>query len=461
MLRVLIAVFSGVLALTPVASRAETLTDALIAAYRNSNILEQNQAVLRAADEDLAAAVAALRPVLAFRNTFTATHNQPTLFGGSNPDVVMEDTMSLILSAPVYDFGRGQAAINLRNQLVLATRQSLVNVEQQVLLDAVSAYVNMGLQVELVAAQESNVRLITQDLRAAEDRFEVGEVTRTDVALAEAQLAAAKAGLAAAQGNFNTAREAYRAAIGHYPGQLAALPRWPGRVKTLEEAVAIAKVSHPAILQSQHQARAAEFGIELARAQMRPNMDVRMSVSQAIDESGLSGDAMTSYSLNFDQTIYAGGQLASALRKAIAQSQSAHAGLLQVGVDVEEAVGRSWSNILVSNASILAGDEQVRASQAAYEGVKQEADLGSRTLLDVLEADQNLLQAKAARLQAGANLFISQYQLLATMGQLTAAKLNLGIPTYDPEAYLNAVRNAPAHSAQGAKLDRILKTLGK
>lgn len=479
MRRVLIAVLSGVLALIPVASLAETLTDALIAAYRNSHLLEQNQAVLRAADEDLATAVGTLLPVIALQGAVNATGTyspgaRPERFDGIDPDtnepifvvdphqsdLSLSSTLSLVATMTLFDFGRGQATIDLRSELVRASQQSLVNVEQQVLLDAVAAYVDMGLQTELVAAQESNVRLISQDLKAAEDRFEVGEVTRTDVALAEAQLAAAKAALAAAQGNFNVARENYRASIGHYPGTLSPLPQWPSAVATLEEARAIALRSHPAILQAQHQARAADFGIDLARAQMRPDSEARLSLSQtyANGESGLINE---SFGITLNQTLYAGGQLASGLRKAIAQSQSAHAGLLQTGVNVEEAVGRAWSNILVASASIRAGDQQIAAAQAAYDGVKQEAELGSRTTLDVLDAEQNLLQAKAARLQAAANLYISQYQLLSSMGQLTATKLKLGIPTFDPEAYLNAVSRAPAHSAQGAKLDRILKSLGK
>jgi outer membrane protein len=177
--------------------------------------------------------------------------------------------------------------------------------------------------------------------------------------------------------------------------------------------------------------------------------------------NGDGGPINETIGITMDQTIYAGGRLASGVRKAIAQSQSAHAGLLQTGVNVEKEVGRAWSNILVASASIKAGDQQIAAAQAAYDGVKQEAELGSRTTLDVLDAEQNLLQAKASRLQAAANLYVSQYRLLSAMGQLTAEKLNLGIPTFDPEAYLNAVKHAPAHSAQGAKLDRILKSIGK
>ena len=459
-----IAAVLGLSGLAPLGLSAETLTDALISAYRNSHLLDQNQAVLRAADEDLATAVGTLLPVFSFQAAINASGSydpsRPAFFGPPQSDISLSDTVSLVAAMTLLDFGRGKLGIALRNELVLASQQSLVNVEQQVLLDAVSAFVNVRLQSELVAAQQANVRLNTQDLRAANDRFEVGEVTRTDVALAQAQLASANAALAAAQGNYNIARERYNAAIGHYPDRLNGLPKWPNTAKTVAAARAIALRNHPVILQSQHQTKAADIGVELARAQMLPVVDGRASLSQTFSK-GSSGAINESLSITLNQTIYAGGQLSSALRKAIAQSQSSHAGLLQTGVNVDEAVGRAWSNILVANVSITAGDEQIRAAQAAYDGVKQEAELGSRTTLDVLDAEQNLLSAKASRLQAAANLYVSQYQLLSAMGLLTADHLQLGIPTFDPNAYLNAVKRAPATSGRGARLDRILKTLGK
>jgi outer membrane protein len=216
------------------------------------------------------------------------------------------------------------------------------------------------------------------------------------------------------------------------------------------------------ILQAQHQSKAADIGVELAKAQMLPNLSGTANINQAISSQDLSLGTMTeSIGLQFSQTLYAGGRLSSGFRQAIMQQQAAHAGVLQTGVNVSEAVGRAWSNILVANASIGAGTEQIRAAQAAYDGVKEEAALGSRTTLDVLDAEQNLLSAKAARLTATANYYVGQYQLLSAMGLLTASHLNLGIPTFDPQAYYNAVKHAPATSAQGAKLDRILKTLGK
>ena len=440
------------------AAQAETLTYALISAYRNSHLLEQNQAVLRAADEDVATAVGSLLPVLSYLAT-TTWSRAPSFFSSTLTDKT-SGSLALSASMPILDFGRGKANVAIKNEIVLATQQSLVNIEQQVLLDAVSAYVNMGLQSELVAAQQSNVRLISQDLKAAQDRFEVGEVTKTDVALAEAQLASANAQLAASQGAYNVARERYNATIGHYPDHLVGLPRPPHTAGKVDDARAVALRNHPVILQDSHQAKAADLGVELAKAQMRPTLNATASVTDPFDVKGL-GTISESVGLQFSQTLYAGGRLSSGFRQAIARQQAAHAALLQDGVNVSESVGKAWSNILVANASIAAQDEQIRAAQAAYDGVKQEADLGSRTTLDVLNAEQTLLSARASRLQAGANLYVSQYQLLSAMGLLTASHLHLGIPTFDPEAYYNAVKKAPATSSQGARLDRILKTLGK
>lgn len=458
MRKILAALLLGAVSFAPGVTWAETLTDALISAYRNSHLLEQNQAVLRAADEDVATAVGTLLPVVNFvtkigTSVTDFSHSAVTTNSGSG-------TMSLQASMPVLDFGRGKTSVAIKNELVLASQASLVNVEQQVMLDAVSAYVNMSLQTELVAAQQSNVRLVSQDLQATKDRFDVGEVTKTDVALAEAQLASANAQLAAAQGNYNVARERYNAAIGHYPGSLSPLPRTPIAVKTVAEARVVALRGHPAVAQAQHQVKAADLGVELAKRQMLPNISATAGVTESFNSNGFSSSNGT-LGLELDQTIYAGGRLSSGFRQAIAQQAQAHAAQLQVGVNVTEAVGKAWSNILVANASIIANDEQIRAAQAAYDGVKQEAELGSRTTLDVLNAEQTLLSAKASRLQAQANLYVSQYSLLSAMGLLTADQLHLGIPTFDPQAYYNAVKGAPATSARGAKLDRILKTLGK
>ncbi|MGB3280606.1 MAG: TolC family outer membrane protein [Pseudorhodobacter sp.] len=436
----------AVIGLPQIAS-AESLADALISAYRNSNILEQNRAVLRSADEDVAQAVASLRPVLTFQASGGYSHTQNT--------EGLSGSLSLLAEMTLYDFGRTAATIEARKETVLATRQSLLNVEQEVLLEAVNAYVSLQLRQDAVALREANVRLITKELRAAKDRFEVGEITRTDVAIADSRLASSQAELASAMGDLAVAKENYKLRIGHYPKSLKRLPKVPSTAKSLEDAQAVARRSHPSIRQLQHQVAAAEAGIVMAKASMGPTLTGNLAVTDGVQRANSASASVT-----LRQTIYAGGAPSSLYRQFLASRDSTRAQLNQTVAVVLQFVGAAWSNVDVARASIAASDRQIRSAQTAYDGVQEEAKLGSRTTLDVLNAEQELLSARTSRLSAEANYYIGVYTLLARMGLLTVDHLKLGIPTYDPEAYYNAVKNAPATSSQGKRLDRVLKAIG-
>lgn len=447
-----VAVFA--LAAGPVA-QAETLADALVAAYKNSNLLDQNRAVLRAADEDVALAVATLRPVVAY--AAQAGWSRADVSGASGTTTVEGLSASLTLSAEIVllDFGRRKLGIEVAKESVLATRQALIQVEQNVLLATVQAYVDVRLAQEVVALRQSNLRLITQELRAAQDRFDVGEITRTDVSIAQARLAASRAALAAAEGQLMIAREDYKAATGAYPGKLAPLPKAPALPRTMEEAQGVARGTHPLIRQAQHQVKVADLQVEAAKAERTPTIGAGVTL-RTDDED----QQTTSLGLTMNQTLYAGGRLSSLQRKALAGKDASRAGLQQTAVGVIQNVGIAWANLAVAAASIEASDLQIRAAQAAFDGVREEAAAGTRTTLDVLDAEQELLDARNARLQAEAQRYVAVYQVLATMGLLTVDHLQLGIPTYDPEAYYGAVEKAPSHSAQGKKLDRILEKIG-
>ena len=451
-MRNFIGTLVAVLALAAPAAQAETLADALIAAYRNSNLLEQNRAVLRAADEDVAIAVSDLRPVIAFAGQAGYARAESLAPSGArNVNEGLSGTLSLTADLTVLDFGRTKLAVDVAKESVLATRAALIGVEQGVLLSAVQAYVDVRLSQEIVALRESNFRLITQELRASQDRFEVGEITRTDVSIAEARLAASRAALAAAQGDLMVARESFKAATGAYPGRLAGLPATPKTARSLQDAQTVAQNSHPAIHEAQHQVTIAELNVARSKAGMKPNVTARASLS--VDGDGLDTEVL---GLVLNQTLYAGGKLSALYRKSLAGRDASRSGLHQTSVQVAQNVGNAWSNLVVSAASIDASSRQITASQTAFDGVREEAALGARTTLDVLDAEQELLDARAARLQAEAGRYVGVYVLLSAMGLLTVDHLQLGIPTYDAAAYYNAVKTAPATSAQGRKLDKIL-----
>lgn len=437
-------------------ARADTLADALIAAYRNSNLLDQNRAVLRAADEDVAVAVSALRPVIAFaaqsgygRSEFLSPLGVRSVNEGLNSSI------SLTADFTLLDFGRNALAVDVAKEAVLATREALVGVEQNVLLSAVQAYVDVRLTQEIVGLRQSNFRLITQELRAARDRFEVGEITRTDVAIAEARLASSRASEAAAEGDFMVARESYKAATGAYPGRLAALPVTPKTARSLEDAQTVAQRTHPSIRQAQREVTIAELNVARGKAAMKPTLTARATIS--VDEDGQDSENL---GLNLNHTLYAGGRLSALYRKAMTSRDASRAGLHQTSILVAQNVGNAWSNLAVTAASIDASSRQITAAQTAFDGVREEAALGARTTLDVLDAEQELLDARASRLEAEAGRYVGVYVLLSSMGLLTVDHLRLGIPTYDPASYYNAVKSAPATSAQGRKLDKILETIG-
>ena len=420
--------------------------------------MDQNRAVLRAADEDVASAVAQLRPVV----QWIASHDVQRGEGG-----VMSRSTSLQIGAQMtlYDWGRSQLAIDSAKEQVMATRQALVNVEQSVLLDAAIAFFNVREASERVALQQNSVGVLSRERQAAQDRFDVGEITVTDVALADAQLAATQAGLASAQGQLEIAREGYLASTGKKPSGLNAPPPLPKLPASVDAARAIAQKNHPAILQAQRSAAAAELGVAAAAAERNPELSGSMGLGVTRSPSSLTGEydnrASGSVGLQLNQTIYSGGRLPAAHRKAMAVRDQARAGLLNTSRQVSQQVGEAWANIDVARAQIRAIDQQISAAQQAYDGVREEALLGARTTLDVLDSEQSLLEARADKISAEVNLQLAHYQLLAAMGLLTVEHLKLGIPTYDPSQYYNAVRDAPRTSKQGESLDRVLRAIGK
>ncbi len=433
--------------------QAQSLADTFIAAYRNSNLLEQNRALLRAADEDVAIAVAQLRPVVNF-----VTEAQQRVTSGGQDSL----TLGFNLSAEVtlVDFGRGRLATESAKAQVLATRQALIDVEQQVLRSAVSAYLDVRTASEGVALRQATQRVITQELNAARERFELGEVTRTDVALAEARLAAARSSLAAAEGDLAAAREAYKLVTGSYPGQLRPPPALPRTAANLQTAQDIARRTHPSILQAQHEVTAAELNAERVFAQRHGSVSGTASLGRQF--GGQTGDASSATAgVRYSRPIFQGGQLNALGRQATARRDAVRAGLHQSVAQVLQNVAVAWANVEVSSARITASQQQVRAAQTAFEGTREEARLGARTTLDVLNAETDLLDARTQLLQAQAALQVTTYNLLSSMGLLTVDHLGLGIPTYDPEAYFNAVRNAPISSPQGEALDRVLQAIGR
>ncbi|WP_407492362.1 TolC family outer membrane protein [Pseudooceanicola sp. MF1-13] len=458
-----LAVTAGT-ALTPVRASAETLADALASAYEHSGLLDQNRALLRAADEGVAQAMAALRPIV----TWSANLNNQLATSASAGTGFTEvssnsSTASLNLTAQlvVYDGGQNALGVEIAKETVLATREALLALEQQVLQRAAIAYLNVRRTSEFVALRQSNMRLLTQELRAARDRFEVGEVTRTDVSLAEARLAAAKSGLAAAQGDLARAQLEYLAAVGRKPGRLSPAGGLGHLPNSLEAASNKALRQHPSMDRARRLVTISELRVRLADAALSPTVSITGSIGLS-DTLGTGAHSRSaSVGLGAQQTIYAGGRLSSLQRQAMQNRDADRANLHVVSHDIRQNVGNALATLQVARSSIEASQQQVRAAQVAFRGVREEATLGARTTLDVLNAEQELLDARANLISAQVDEIAAGYTLLAAMGELTAQKLRLKVRIYDPAGYYNMVKDAPAgRSEQGQKLDRVLRKIG-
>lgn len=456
------------LVVLPGGATAHSLTDTLILAYDHSRILDQQRALLRVEDENVAQAVARLKPTLSFFAEASRTFTNPG-------DAASSASLGLTLNWVFLDGGQRAFRIGAAKEAVLAARHGLTSVEQQVLLDAVTAHLNLRLTRRVVDVRRSNVRLITQQLRAAEDRFEVGEVTRTDVALAQSRLALAQSQLAAAEGSVAIAQEAYALAVGrrHDAGGLS-VPPAPALPPSLERAQALALQVNPSIRSLQHQVTAARLLAEASERDRLPQLSLQGNVARrgpnegrpaqvvggiVVDPGTPGGPIDTAtIGLRADMPIYRGGALSSASRQSRQRVAAVSAQLGQQGRIVAEAVGRAWAQLSISQAQVRAFDQQVRAAQLAFEGFREEALLGARTTLDVLDAEQELLDARTSRLEAATQVQVQVYAVLASIGLLTTEHLGLAVQRYDPSLYYGAVRTAPpvSPSPLGDNVDRVL-----
>ena len=462
--RFVAGMIAGLLVLgAPAAALADTLADALAGAYNNSGLLEQNRALLRAADEDVGVALSALRPIIGWSAdvTYSDSDARSSLTGIRSTD---DTSGSLGLSADIllFDGGRSRMGVDIAKESVLATRQALIEVEQNILLQAVQAFMDVRSNTEIVALRRNNVRVITQELRAAQDRFEVGEVTRTDVALAEARLAGANALLAQAEGDLAEARAFYRFAVGRDANALAVPPALPARPASLAAAQAAAMRSHPDILRAQHEVTVSDLRVLIAKSAAIPQVRLqsRYGLTESLDNSDYNRGG--SVGIGVTGPIYQGGRNSALERQAINRGTAARSALFETTQRIAQNVSTAFARVDVARAAIEASDRQIRAARTAFEGVREEATLGARTTLDVLNAEQELLDAQANRITAASNQYVASYALLASMGQLTAQNLRLQVQIYDPSSYYNQVQSAPSSiSRQGRQLDQVLKSLGR
>jgi outer membrane protein len=448
--RLLAGAFSALL-LTSQAAWSETLAGALSKAYENSPVLESGRAALRAQDETIPQAKAAMKPMISAiaLGTFQANTAQ---------NLVLGDTWraQLVGSLLLFDSGQTPAAVASAEAADMASRSLLTELEQGVLLDAATAYLDVRRDMELVNLNINNVSVLEKELQSVNDRFSVGEVTRTDVAQTEARLALANATLATAEGALAVSSNTYLAAVGAPATDLAPPPPIPDLANSVSAAQAVAMQEHPAVVAARFSQDASQYDVERAvgASGLSVSLEGRtgVAVNEVIDGSTIGAVEVT---LSGQIPLYQGGTLESLVRQAEAVLAQRRFELQNTARIIQQNVAIAWAYLEISRAQIVAIKQQIAASEIALEGVKVEASLGARTTLDELNAAQELLFAQSNLVTAQRDEYVAAFNLLASMGLLTVKYLNLGIPTYNPEINLQAVENGPINGFDGAVLDRI------
>ncbi len=419
-------------------AQAQSLNETLAAAYESNPTLGAQRASLRQSEEGYFQARAGLLPSLSATGSVGETVD--TWGGAPEND---SSSYGLTLNQSIYRGGRTRGSIDASLARIEAARQQLRSTEQSVLLDAVSAHMNVVRDQQVVAIRSNNVEVLAEQLRAARDRFEVGEITRTDVAQAEARLSGARAQLSAAQAALAASRAGYARVTGVDPVEPDNAGPSEQVPAEFADAAEVAINRNPDLLAAQYAEQAAEYGVRVARGAQLPEIGLRASVSEG-RESDFSGQGRGTASItaNVTMPIFTGGLNRSNVREARAAADQARLSGLTVRRQVIEGATNAWNNYLAALAVIESSREAVRANEIAFEGVEQEALVGLRTTLDVLNAEQELLNSRLELVRAERDLTVASYALLQAMGQLDAQSLGLPVEAVDVRSRFEEARRA-------------------
>jgi len=435
---------------------ADTLEWALVQAYQNNPSLNAQRAALRATDEGVPQALSGYRPKLSL--TATGGYNYASTLSHSVNQAVFPNTVTYtdigddftsrgIGATATQTIYNGNQTANHTRQAesqVMGARETLRVTEQQVLLDAATSYMNLLRDQAILDLNRRNVEVLTEQLKQTRDRFNVGEVTRTDVAQAESRLAAGRSALLGAQSNYVTSQANYRRVIGVDPGRLD--PGTPvDRLSpaTLPGAIDQGQTQSPSVLAAMYGVDIAELTVKISEGALYPNLGITASVEKQWDPLyNVNKQTTASVLGTLTVPIFQGGAEYSAIRQGKETLGQQRLNLDVNRDQVRETVVASWGQLDASKAQIEATTAQVNASEIALNGVREEARVGQRTTLDVLNAQQELVNARVALVTAQHDRVVASYTLLAAVGGLSMTHLGLNVIIYDPEVHYQQIRDA-------------------
>ena len=423
---------------------AQSLEETLVRAYEGNPTLKSEQARLRATDERVPQALSNWRPTVSVLGSYGWERNDATTTGlqPKEADITEPLSGSLTIRQNLYRGGRTSAATEEAENNVRADRSRLSVVEQSVLLNAARAYADVVRDQAVLELNNNNERVLLRQLEATQDRFRVGEVTRTDVSLAESRLSRAQADRIAAEGILTGSRASYENVVGEVPGALKAAKPLSDLPKTLAEAVEQAKKNNFTVRQTRFIERAAENNVQEITGELLPTFSLNGSLSTNEEAVNRKSDSQTvEVTAQVSMPLYSSGTVTSRVREAKQVVSQRRDEYRQAVRDATEGATSAWQAVETARAQIQAFSAAVKAAEIALEGVREEANVGSRTVLDVLDAEQELLDARVGLVRALRDELVATYQLRQAVGELTAQKLGLPVIIYNVENNYRRVRN--------------------
>ncbi len=437
------------LALSSSFATAETLFDVLAQTYQTSPVLQASQAYLRAVDERVGQAKSSWRPYIGAQGNATYAEQRFKNYPGSDDFDYDNDMYDAGIVAQQNIFGgfKTVSAVDFAQTNVLLERENLRQTEQSVLLGAAVAAVDVIQTRALLDLQKNQEQVLNRHYKSYQKRFKVGDITKTDVAQSEARLKGATAARIEAEGNLETAVATYVSVVGQEPAKKIELNDLKVYLPdTLKQTISYAKENNPSLKAANLAVEAARYNISLQRGDLLPSVDVSAGAGyqwgQPIPQIDDNYDGhYWQVGARLSVPLYQGGGEYAKVREAKQLENQARIASVQVGRELTKNTTQAWETYQATKAAMDAIKAQIKASKMALDGVIREADVGSRTVLDVLDAEQEYLNYRVNLVSAERNMTVAALNLLSSMGKMTADSLNLKVDQYVADAYYNEVKS--------------------
>ncbi len=422
---------------------AQTLNESLVKAYETNPSLSSAQTGLKSVNEGVPQALSEWRPDVRITSSAGVRRTDTDTPTGDSTDTTQPLNATLQVTQSLYQGGQTQAATEQAENLVLAERASVTSVEQDVLLRAVTAYADVWRDQAILELNINNEKVLARQFEATRDRFDVGELTRTDVAQAESRYSTSTAQRIASEGTLNSSKAVFEEVIGEYPEGALDRPDPFAVLPTSEdELLGVALENNPALLAAKYNEMASKNEVREITGELYPDLSLVGRVSRSDETSGEDIDSTSGEIIaQLVVPLYQQGLVSSRVRQAKQTANQRRIQIVEQMRAVEQQGTSSWENLVSSQAQIKSFTSSVNAAEIALDGVRQEEEVGERTVLDVLDAEQELLDAQVNLVRAQRDQVVATYQVLSTMGQMTAQYIGLPVNVFDPTEDYNNVRD--------------------